>query len=143
MRYTLNLFVFLTILSCKPSEGTEEQAIAIASKMFEAFNQHEWEKMAGYYSDSALFLDPAFGKEYVTQSREAVIQKYKGFQEAFPDIHDEIVGMYASGDKVIVEFISTGKSSDGTSFTLPIISVLTINDDKIIKDATYYDVEIP
>ena len=143
MRYTLILFGLLTILGCKPSDRTEEQTIAIASKMFEAFNQHDWEKMAGYYSDSALFLDPAFGKEYIIQSREAVIQKYKGFQEAFPDIHDEVVGMYASDNKVTVEFISTGNSSDGISFTLPIITVLTITDDKIVKDATYYDVENP
>jgi ketosteroid isomerase-like protein len=111
--------------------------------MFDAFNHHDWEKMAGHYSDSALFLDPAFGKEYVTQSRQAVIQKYKGFQDAFPDIHDEIVGIYASGNRVTVEFISTGNSPDGVSFKLPIVTVLTIADDKIIRDATYYDVENP
>lgn len=99
--------------------------------------------MAGYYSDSALFLDPAFGKEYVIQSRRAVIEKYTGFQEVFPDIHDQIVGMYPSGDKVTVEFISTGNSSDGTSFKLPIITVLTIANGHIVKDATYYDVENP
>lgn len=141
MRYTPILFVLLIFLSCKPSNRNGEHSVAIVSKMFEAFNQHDWDKMAGYYSDPALFLDPAFGKEYVTQSREAVIEKYRGLQEAFPDIHDEIVGMYASGNKVTVEFISTGNSSDGISFKLPIVAVLTITDDKIIKDATYYDIE--
>ncbi|MBA4054468.1 MAG: nuclear transport factor 2 family protein [Marivirga sp.] len=143
MHHTIIISLLVVLVSCRGPGIKGSDAVSIASGMFDAFNQHEWGKMAGYYSDSALFLDPAFGKEYVTQSRASIIQKYKGFEEAFPDIQDQIVGMYASGDKVTVEFISTGNSPDGTSFRLPIVTVLTITNNLIVKDATYYDVENP
>ena len=121
----------------------ETKNIVTAQKMFDAFNQHDWVTMAGYYSDSALFLDPSFSKEYVRKTREEIIEKYGQFQALFPDLHDEIVGMYPSGDKVIVEFVSTGTSGDSISFRLPIVTVLTFKDDTILKDATYYDQENP
>jgi hypothetical protein len=139
--------VFSAILFCcsrctSPSASAEKNA-DVARKMFEAFNQHEWESMATYYVDSALFLDPSFGKEYVKQTRHDIVEKYKGYQQIFPDIHDEVVGVYPSGDMVIVEFISTGNSADGISFKLPIITALTFKEGLIIKDATYYDLENP
>ena len=109
--------------------------------MFDAFNNHQWEAMANCYTDSALFLDPAFGKTYVKQSRAETMEKYSRFQRAFPDIHDEIGAMYPSDNKVIVEFSSTGKMANGESFQLPIITVLTFENNLIVKDATYYDVE--
>jgi hypothetical protein len=59
----------------------------------------------------------------------------------FPDIHDEVIGMYPSGKKVTIEFVSTGSISDSTKFKLPIITVLTFQDGLITKDATYYDLE--
>jgi ketosteroid isomerase-like protein len=111
----------------------------VVKSMFEAFNQHDWKAMADHYSDSALFLDPAFGIEYVKQSRSEVIAKYTDMQKMFPDIHDEVIGVYPSGDKVSVEFISTGTAADGTSFKLPISCILTLANGKIVKDATYYD----
>jgi ketosteroid isomerase-like protein len=56
-----------------------------------------------------------------------------------PNIHDEIVELYAVGDKVVIEFVSTGTINDTLQFKLPIVSVLTLKDGKIFKDATYYD----
>jgi ketosteroid isomerase-like protein len=99
--------------------------------------------MAACYSDTAEFLDPSFGTEYVKKTRAETAAKYAELQQMLPDIHDEIVDITASGDKVVVQFVSTG-SAQGTdgkkeTFTLPICSVLTIKGGKIIKDATYYD----
>jgi ketosteroid isomerase-like protein len=132
------LACFLLLLSgaCSaPDNGN----VATARKLFDAFNRHAWTEMASYYDESAQFLDPSFGPDYVTKTRSETVAKYEGFQQAFPDIHDEVTGIYPSGDKVIVEFVSTGKSGDSLSFRLPIISVLTFRNSKIVKDATYYD----
>lgn len=136
------LVTAMLLLSCTDQPSNNDNHTASARKMFEAFNRHDWKAMADHYHDSAAFLDPSFGKEYVIQSREATIEKYTGFQKMFPDIHDEIVGMYSADDKVIVEFISTG-TADSISFKLPIITVLTFSDGLIVKDATYYDLENP
>lgn len=113
--------------------------IKVAMQMFAAFNQHDWKKMANYYIEEAQFLDPAYGTEYVKKRREEIIVKYAGMEKMSPDIHDEIAGVYASGDKVIVEFVSSGSLKNGEKWSLPICSILTIKQGKIIKDATYYN----
>lgn len=133
------MIVFIAIGCKSTTDGDETKNVAVANAMFDAFNKHEWEAMAGYYAEPASFLDPSFGSTYVNKSRAEVAAKYKSMEDLFPDIHDEVVGVYPSADKVVVEFISSGKASDSLSFTLPIITVLTIKDGLIVKDATYYD----
>lgn len=115
--------------------------VQVATGMFEAFNRHDWPAMAAFYSDSALFLDPSLGKNYVTRTRQQVVAKYKEMGEMFVDIKDEVKAMYTSGDHVTVEFVSSGSSAQTGAWVLPICTVLTIKDGKIIKDATYYDQE--
>lgn len=127
--------------SCNSSDRVQQQNIALTQKMFDAFNKHDWQTMASYYTEDALFLDPAFGKDYVIKTPPETAAKYSELQKMFPDLHDEVVGLYPSGDKVTVEFIATGSMGDSISFKLPIVSVLTFKDGKIVRDATYYDQE--
>lgn len=133
----------VAVTSCTAPDNLKNENAAVAHRLFEAFNKHDWKAMAALYSDSAVFLDPSFGKDYVRQSREQTIAKYGELQKIFPDITDKVVGIYPSGDKVITEFISTGKSDQGFALNLPIVTVLTIRDGLVISDATYYDLENP
>lgn len=110
-------------------------------KLFEAFNKHDWNAYADFYSENAEFLDPSYGKEYVKQTHQQLVEKYKGFQEMSPDIKDEVGQVYVAGERVIVEFVAEGTAPDGTKWKLPICSVLTFKDGKIIRDATYFDNE--
>ena len=126
------------ISSCSKEDASVKNN-EVVRQMIDAFNRHDWEKMAGYYTEKADFLDPSFGITYVSKSRTETVEKYAGYQRMIPDIHDEIVDQYSSGDKVIIEFVSTGTISDSIQFRLPIISVLTLKDGMIVKDATYYD----
>lgn len=125
------------------SQETKNKNAETTRAMFDAFNRHDWSAMTNYYSDSARFLDPSYGHDYVTKSRQETAAKYAEMQKMFTDIHDELIGVYPSGDKVTVEFISTGTMSDSIKFSLPIISVLTFENGLIVKDATYYDLENP
>ena len=140
--FAVLLVVFCFVIGCT-SPREDQQNVAVATKMFEAFNRHEWDSMAGYYADPAQFLDPSFGMEYVSKTRRETAAKYGEMAEMFPNIHDEVVGMYPSGDKVTVEFVSTGTMGDTLSFKLPIVTVLTFKDGLIVRDATYYDQENP
>ena len=136
------IFLALLVLSaCNGTPGTapEQQNVATVKAMFDAFNAHDWEKMASYYAENAQFLDPSFGTEYVAQTRAETSAKNKEMEQMFPNVHDEVLGLYPSGDKVFVEFVSTGTAADGSSFRLPIACVLTISDGKIVRDATYYN----
>jgi ketosteroid isomerase-like protein len=137
---TVHLLLLITLLpGCQLANDPSQRNASIATKMFEAFNQHRWKEMADYYAPQALFLDPSFGKDYVTKTREETTAKYAEMQEIFPDIRDDVKSLYPSGDKVIVEFVSSGTAPDGITFSLPIITVLTIRDGAIVRDATYYD----
>jgi ketosteroid isomerase-like protein len=143
MKYIHIVIVAAAFLMCCCGGSNSEENTEVAQKMFKAFNDHAWDKMSMFYSEEAQFLDPSFGKQYVKKNRSETSSKYAAMEKMFPDIHDEILGVYASGDKVIVEFISTGTMSDSVKFNLPIVSVLTIENGLIIKDATYYDLENP
>lgn len=131
------LLLTLIIFSC--SQKDENINKEIAANMFQAFNDHDWVKMNSYYSSDALYLDPAYGQEFVNKSEKEIIEKYGEMEQMFPNLHDSVTGMYASGERVIVEFISTGSSGDSLTFTLPICTVLTFNNGKIVRDATYYN----
>lgn len=128
------------ITACTSSTVNEEERnIAHVRRMFDAFNRHDWKAMSEHYTDSALFLDPAIGTEYIKQSRVETADKYAAMEKMFPDIKDEIVTIFGKGNKVAVEFISTGTSGDSLKFTLPISCVLTLDKNLIIQDATYYN----
>ncbi len=68
---TVRVVLCAVLLVCcdQPKEATNQNT-KIAEQLFAAFNQHDWKIMANLYADSALFLDPSLGKDYVTQSRQ-------------------------------------------------------------------------
>jgi len=119
---------------------TQDENIIIAKTVYEHFNKHDWNKMAELYTDPADFKDPSFGQEIIKQTQQQIIEKYKAMGDMFPDIRDDVIQIYPSGDEhVIVEFISSGTAPDGTKWTLPICTIFTIENGQITKDFTYYD----
>jgi ketosteroid isomerase-like protein len=139
-----NLILLLSLLfialTCKkaPNQSSENQAIV--KKLYTHFNNHEWQKMADLYVDVTDFKDPSFGTEITKQTRQQTVQKYSEMEKMFPDIKDEVVQIYDSGNNVVVvEFVSTGTAPDGSIFKMPICSIYTIENGKIAKDFTYYD----
>ena len=141
----VSIFISLFSIGCNSPKGHDaplqnEKAIEqIGCDLFTRFNNHDWEGMANLYSDSAVFLDPSFGKEGVIQTKKQTIEKYNQLQILFPDIRDDVKNFYTTGNHVIVEFVSSGTDSTGAQIKLPIVTVFTIEKGKIIRDATYYD----
>lgn len=125
----------LTFIPVNKPDREEE----IVLQLFDAFNRHQWTEMAGFYAEEAEFLDPAFGDGYVVRSHEQIKAHYEELHQLFPDIQDEVLSVLSSGDKVVVEFVSSGTGPDGSRWKLPICTVFTISGDKIIRDGTYYD----
>jgi len=143
---TILLVVFLLISCNNQNTNNVEANMArtenekIVRQYYEYFNNHEWEKMAEMYTEVSDFKDPSLGQDIVKQTRQQIIEKYSGLSEMFPDVKDEIVQIYPSGEKhMIVEFISTGTTPDGSKFELPICTIFTIESGLITKDFTYYD----
>ena len=122
------------------TDKPENKNIDFINQYFEHFNNHDWDSMAEMYVETAEFKDPSLGPGIVKQTREQTIKKYSELNEVFPDLHDEVIQIYPSGDThIIVEFVSTGTTPDSSKFELPICTIFTIESGKISKDFTYYD----
>jgi ketosteroid isomerase-like protein len=142
MKKLLFGFLLATIfVSCKSEKNMEtNDHQALVKTYFEHFNAHNWQKMAEMYADTADFKDPSLRIDIVKQTHQQTIKKYSELARIFPDLKDEVIATYPSGDKnIIVEFISTGTAPDGSKFELPICTIFTIENGKISKDFTYYD----
>jgi len=145
----LTILFFASIFACdqktieseiEEKEIMKNKNIQLVHQYFEHFNNHDWSKMADMYIDKAQFKDPTLGKTVVTQTREEIINKYNELNTIFPDIHDEIINIYPSGDEfVIVEFISSGSAMDDSKFELPICTIFAFKDGLITKDFSYFD----
>jgi ketosteroid isomerase-like protein len=119
------------------STGSNEKLV---QQYFAHFNNHDFTKMANMYSDTAEFKDPTLGQGIVKQTRMQTVEKYSTLNKIFPNLKDEVIKMYPSGDKhIVVEFKSSGTGADNSTFELPICAIFTIENGLITKDFTYFD----
>lgn len=140
----LVLLIFVISISSCNNRKAEKMEVSNNEKLvleyFEHFNNHDWEKMANMYTETAEFKDPSLGQGIVKQTREQTQKKYSELSAIFPNLKDKVISIYPSGNQhIIVEFISTGTAADESKFELPICTIFTVVDGKITKDFTYYD----
>ena len=140
------LTLLITISSLIACNNTKEKTMSTADneklvkQYFEHFNNHEWTKMANMYAEISEFKDPSLGQGIVKQTRQQIIDKYSELNKVFPNLHDQVIQTYPSGDKhIIVEFVSSGTAPDSSKFELPICTIFTIENGIITKDFTYFD----
>ena len=92
------------------------------------------------YAEISEFKDPSLGQGIVKQTRQQIIDKYSELNKVFPDLHDQVIQTYPSGNKhIIVEFVSSGTGPDKVKIELAICTILTIEKGVITKDFTYFD----
>jgi ketosteroid isomerase-like protein len=144
MKHVLILFFATFALICCNNQNNKSMAALDNKKLvkqyFEHFNNHEWVKMANMYSEISEFKDPSLGQGIVKQTRQQIIDKYSELNKVFPNLHDEVIQIYPSGNRhIIVEFVSSGTATDSSKFELPICTIFTIENGIITKDYTYFD----
>ncbi|RXK49882.1 nuclear transport factor 2 family protein [Aquirufa rosea] len=134
----INLAIFC---ACQgPVQKSQEASKALIEQYFKLFNQHEWKALAAMYADTAIFKDPTFGMKPIKKSRAQFVEEYTALSKTFPDVHDQVINIYPSGEHhVTVEFVSTGTGPDQKKFELPIVVIFRIEQGKIVEDFTYYD----
>ncbi|MCZ2083918.1 MAG: nuclear transport factor 2 family protein [Flavobacteriales bacterium] len=145
MRKILSLLT-LTFILIGCNNQTKEKTMEtstnekLVKQYFEHFNNNEWTKMANMYAETTDFIDPSLGQGIVKQTRQQIVEKYSELHKVFPDLHDQVIQTYPSGDKhIIVEFVSSGKAPDNSKFELPICVIFTIENGLITKDFSYFD----
>lgn len=144
MKYLIPLsLMFFNFIACNIQNEksiTTSNHEKLVKQYFEHFNNHEWAKMANMYSEVSEFKDPSLGPGIVKQTRQQIIEKYSELNKLFPNLYDQVIQMYPSGDNhIIVEFVSSGTAPDSSKFELPICTILTIENGMITKDFTYFD----
>lgn len=143
MRTIFIILILSLTISCTEKNNSSEQAeknTQIVEQYFEYFNNHEWQKMAEMYIETAEFKDPTLEEGIVKMTRAEIIAKYSELNGIFTDINDKVIQTYPSGEKnIIVEFISSGTAPDNSKFELPICTIFTIENGKITKDFSYFD----
>ena len=120
---------------------------AVVERMFDCFNRHDAEGMAALYADDAVIDSPDLDQP--RRGPAAVQDIYAAHFRSTPDIRDEVRELVACGERVFVEFVSSGTITNleegapeimrGKRFELRIAAALTITDGKITRDVTYYD----
>jgi steroid delta-isomerase-like uncharacterized protein len=142
----------LTGLAQKQTKGEtrmsdKKEPIDIVKAIFEAFNRHDAEVMASFYAEDVFVDSPDFSAPKRTPKEVAV--NYRNYFASTPDIKDDVTNIIVSGNKVIVEFVSSGTIQNpapddpptmkGKKFSLKICSILEIKNGKVVRDITYYD----
>lgn len=139
----LAFFICLLFISCKQQKTAKQQQednTSTIHQLFHLFNKHDWKQMATLYADTVWVKDPSLGIEAVQHTHNDIIANYAALEQAIPDVKDSIINIYsAENNLLVVEFISTGTTQDGSTFKLPICSILSFENGKIIKEFVYYD----
>jgi steroid delta-isomerase-like uncharacterized protein len=127
-------------LSAPDAKGEDLTAtpIEVSQRLFEAFNRHDADTLAALYAHDAVLVSPDHPAPL--RGPSAVRAVYAALFAQFPDIHDRIVSVTAQDERVAVEFVSTGCMADAAHcIELPIVSVLTIREGRIVRDVSYFD----
>ncbi len=82
-----------------------EENLQMVDAIIEAFNPHDWDRMAGLFAESAVLNVPEIPEPL--KGRDALRERFQALEKAFPDIHMEKVRTIGQGDWVCAEFDST------------------------------------
>lgn len=118
---------------------TSEQNKKIALKWFEAFNEHDLEKLLSLYSDNAEHFSPKL-KIRVPQTQGLIKGKQalrEWWQDAFdrlPTLNYEVIKLTADDEQVFMEYIRHVKNEED----LRVGEVLQIKKGLIIFSRVYH-----
>ncbi len=118
--------------------GTTAPEQAPVDAYFAAFNRHDVDAVIAFYSADATMLDPTYDEP--VKGKDAIRQHVADRFAVVPDVHDEVVSTVVQPGFAAIELVATGTAVGAPGpFTLPLASFFTIDDGKIVRDATYYD----
>ena len=124
------------------SDNVEEMLIGENA----AWNAHDVESIAAFYTDDCFKEDIAVGK--ATHGKEEMKALVSGAFSAIPDMQVELVTLFCGGDWAATEWIMSGSySSDypgfpraaGRHFSVRGASVIELRDGKISRISDYWN----
>jgi predicted ester cyclase len=86
-----------------------EDSRSIIRKLFDAFNEKDYDVIEGLAADNFELIDVASGEKY--RGREGARKNAEGWLTAFPDVKIELLNVVASGDWAVAEAVGRGTHS--------------------------------
>lgn len=129
---------------------SNEDIIRQVYEAAEAENQ-DTDKFVSLFADDGYFLDVPSGNRWYGQD---VRQPIESLNSAFPDMHRELLRVYAMGDVVVVELRLQGTHkgdfpvaggilpATGRAFDVPCCDVFHLRDGKVVTFHCYNDVSV-
>lgn len=140
-KWTAVLAVVLAA-SCLVSAADKPSAArTMVEKSFAAWNAHDANKVATYYTSDVSYEDVAFGQ--VAHGSDELKKMVAGFFAAVPDLKLEVVDVRSFGNSASVEWIFSGTDvglfKTGKKFSVRGASVFQLKGGKCSVNKDYYD----
>jgi steroid delta-isomerase-like uncharacterized protein len=78
-----------------------DEMVKLAREQIDAFNKGDWELLRGILASDARYEE--FGTERKVEGPEKIVELFKGWKTAFPDVVGTVTSSVASGNKAALE----------------------------------------
>lgn len=116
-----------------------EKNLSIAHLWFEAFNNHNLEKLISLYEDDAQHFSPKLKirhpetKGFIT-GKEALRTWWQDSFNQLPTLHYKVTSLTSNSDRVFMEYVRSVENEDD----MLVAEILEIKDGKIITSRVYH-----
>ncbi len=107
-------------------------------RLYDLFNQRQWQEIVDLYSEKTLVLDPKAKHEFVPRHKDEILDWYSSLERKHPTLKDKILYIEESGNQVYVQYQTYGVYSSGERWQQTAWTIFTMEDWKIKKVATYF-----
>ena len=129
------------ILCCVGIANGKDNRSDLVQKEFAAWNAHDADKVASFYTDDVVYEDVAFGLK--AHGHEELRKMARDFFAAVPDLKLEVVRNTSMGRGGSVEWIFSGTDvglyKTGKKFSVRGASVYELRGSKFSSNRDYYD----
>jgi steroid delta-isomerase-like uncharacterized protein len=123
----------------------EQDTIAVARDFIDAFNIHDWERLAARLRPDSFYDEAGTGRE--AHGSDEIVGLMKGWAEAMPDAKATVTSAIASGDRATLEVTWRGTMTGpfgefpatGKKQKTPAAICVTVEGDKIKEGHQYFD----
>ena len=124
---------------------TEQDTTARARDFIDAFNAHDWERIAAGIQPDCLYDEIGTGRQ--AKGTDEILEIFQGWTEAMPDARGAVRSAIASGNRVALEVTWEGTltgpfgefPATGKSQVTPAALCFTFEGDRIKECRQYFD----
>jgi ketosteroid isomerase-like protein len=126
-----------TALAAPPEipEGTDARAAALFRDYYSAYAENDYDRMASFYADDAVFEDPTSD---IFLRGKAKLRETMNALDAYRNLHWRFHQIVRQGDVVAGQASITGEAN-GTPFATRFATMMTLKDGKIVRHIDYVD----